>query len=96
MLIYYRNNTKESIYIRKEFNFHRIFLVHHTAAILFVWNINTAAVSLVWNTNMAAVTSGEKRYIPKSLHIFYLVSDDSVLAATPIHDPAEMESVYHS
>ena len=66
------------------------------APILFVWNINMAAVSFVWNINMNAVTSCEKRYIPKSWHIFYLVSDDSVLAATPIHDPAEMESVYHS
>ena len=55
-----------------------------------------AAVSFVWNINMTAVTSCEKRYIPKSWHIFYLVSDDSVLAATPIHDPEEMESVYHS
>ena len=55
-----------------------------------------AAVSFVWNIKMTAVTSCEKRYIPKSWHIFYLVSDDSVLAATPIHDPEEMESVYHS
>ena len=57
-----------------------------------------AAVSFVWNINMTAVTSCEKVY---KLYLnldtfFYLVSDDSVLAATPIHDPEEMESVYHS
>jgi len=42
--------TKESVYIRKEFNSHRIGLVLYT---------NMAAVSLFWNTNMAAVTSCE-------------------------------------
>ena len=36
--------TKESVYIRKEFNSHRT---------------GMAAVLLFWNTNMAAVTSGE-------------------------------------
>ena len=41
--------TKESVYIRKEFNFHRIGLGH----------TNMAAFSLFWNTNMAAVTSRE-------------------------------------
>ena len=40
--------TKESVCIRKEFNSHRIVLVH-----------NMAAVSLFWNTNIAAVTSSE-------------------------------------
>ena len=40
--------TKESVCIRKEFNFHRIGLGH-----------NMAAVSLFWDTNMATVTSCE-------------------------------------
>ena len=42
--------TKESFYIRKEFNSHRIVLGHQHAG---------AAVSLFWDTNMAAVTSYE-------------------------------------
>ena len=37
--------TKESIYVRKEFNPRGL-----------VWNTNMAAVSMFWNTNMAAVT----------------------------------------
>ena len=40
--------TKESVYIRKEFNSTGL-----------VWNTNMAAVSLFWNTNMTAVTSCE-------------------------------------
>ena len=40
--------TKQSVYIRKEFNSHRI-----------GWDTNMAAVSLFWNTNMAVVTSRE-------------------------------------
>ena len=42
--------TKESVYIRKEFNSHRT---------KFWDTINMAAVSLFWDTNMAAVTSCE-------------------------------------
>ena len=41
--------TKESVYMRKEFNFHRIGLEH----------TNMVAFSLFWNTNMTAVTSRE-------------------------------------
>ena len=40
--------TKESVYIRKEFNSTGL-----------VWNTNMAAVSLFWDINMTAVTSCE-------------------------------------
>ena len=49
--------TKESIYVRKEFNPRGL-----------VWNTNMAAVSLFWNTNMAAVTSCENAlYVGKGI-----------------------------
>jgi len=42
--------TKESFYIRKEFN---------STPKGLVWYTNMAAISLFWNTNMAAMTSRE-------------------------------------
>ena len=47
-IIYLFIGTKESVYIRKEFNSTGL-----------VWDINMAAVSLFWDTNMAAMTSCE-------------------------------------
>ena len=49
--------TKESVYIRKEFNSTGL-----------VWDINMAAVSLFWDTNMAAMTSCENTQLS---HIWY-------------------------
>ena len=45
--------TKESIYIRKEFNSHRI-----------GFDTMMPAVSLFWNTNIASVTSSENAPYP--------------------------------
>ena len=54
--------TKESLCIRKEFNFHRM-----------SWYTNMAAVSLFWNTNMAAVTSCENTlYVCGRLQLMFI------------------------
>ena len=54
--------TKESLCIRKEFNFHRM-----------SWYTNMAAVSLFWNTNMAAVTSCENTlYVCGPLQLMFI------------------------
>ena len=51
-----RFGTKESVYIRKEFNSHRI-------GTGLAWNISMAALSLFWDTNMDPVTSCENAFI---------------------------------
>ena len=48
--------TKESVYIRKEFNSHGMVWDTNMAAVSLFWDTNMAAVSLFWDSNMAVNT----------------------------------------